>query len=78
MRHWTQVRSISDLKTFQTDFRELIDEQKQEIITEMVMQLAIYKEKDSQTDLFREGGRQVAGLILEERSTRRKPRRLRR
>lgn len=53
MKHWTQIRSVTDLKQFQIDFRELSDEEQSEITTEMVVQLNLFKMKQSQTDLFR-------------------------
>lgn len=61
MMHWTDVRSVSDLKTFQIDFRSLSDEQKQDIITSMLLQLAVWREVDAQQELFeKKKRRQVA------------------
>lgn len=72
MLHWTQVRNITQLREFIDKFSELPKEERAEITTEMVIQLNLYKAKDAQIELFEESDRQVAGLVLTERSTRRK------
>ncbi len=72
MRHWTQIDSITELREFMDDFRALTDEARDEITTEMVIQLNLYKQKDAQMELPTESDRQVAGLVLTGRSTVRK------
>lgn len=70
MMDWRAVRSITELKLFQIEFNGQSDEQKEEIITEMLLALAVYREKDSQTDLFTP--RQVEKPLSKKRRARRK------
>lgn len=75
MLNWKAVQSFTELEAYQIAFNKLSDEDKEDIVTEMLLFLAVVKEKESQTDLFHDSPRQVAGLKLTERSTRRKRRR---
>lgn len=47
MKHWTDIRSIAELKTFQSDFRALSDVEKDVITTEMLFEIAKFKMKES-------------------------------
>lgn len=64
MKKWTEVSSIKDLNAFQIQFKDLDDDDKQEIITEMILFLAAVREKESQMDLFDQKPRQVEKTLI--------------
>lgn len=59
MQDWQEVRSFGDLAAFQDDFRSLDEAEQRKIICEMLMVIAIFKEKESQLDLFQTEGKSV-------------------
>jgi len=44
MRHWTLVRSVSELNSFLKDFRACTEDERQAILAEMLIHIAEYQE----------------------------------
>lgn len=44
MKHWTLIRSISELKTFQIEFSELDQDEQDAIIAEMLIHIQEYQD----------------------------------
>lgn len=69
MINWRDIRDYKALTTFLDEFQSLTKIKQEEVLIGMVMSIEIYKQNESQTDLFKDQG--IKGV---DKSTKTSPR----